>query len=97
MKKTKDLQVHEGEETRMNPKLFFALMFGTPTVLLAWAYHDLGINSSWQLFLFCWIMAIGYMPGVIMYVYYIRYHVRDRVQKTLPDFEDTITRMDNWR
>lgn len=70
----------------MNPKIFFGLLFGLPTVLLAYMYYDLGINNLWQLFLFCWAVAMGYMPGIIAYTYYIRNRVRNSTQETLVDF-----------
>lgn len=63
----------------MNPKLFFGLLFGVPTILLAYIYYDFGISDLWQLFLFSWAVAMGYMPGIIVYTYYIR----NRLQKTL--------------
>lgn len=68
----------------MNPKIFFGLMFGVPTVLLTLTYYAVGINNIWQLFLFGWAAVLGYMPGIILYTYYIR----TRIQKTLIDFVD---------
>jgi len=68
----------------MNPKVFFGLMFGVPTVFLMYIYYEIGINNLWQLFLFSLAAAIGYMPGIILYTYYIR----GRIQKTLLDFVD---------
>lgn len=72
----------------MNPKIFFGLILGIPTLILVYIYHSLGINNLWQLFLFCWMVIMLYMPGVIVGTYYIRCHIRDRVQKTLVDFID---------
>ena len=70
----------------MNPKIFFGLIFGIPTVLAVYLYHGLGINNLWQLFLFCWMVIMLYMPGIIVGTYYIRYHIRNKAQKTLADF-----------
>lgn len=66
----------------MNPKLFFGLLFGFPTVLLACLYYSLGINNLWQLFIFGCAAILGYMPGIIM----LHMFYRNRIQKTLVDF-----------
>lgn len=75
----------------MNPKIFFGLIFGIPTVLLVYIYYDLGINNLWQLFLFIWAIIFGYMPGIItMHTFYVikrnsRRNKRNNIQKTLVD------------
>lgn len=69
----------------MNPKIFFSLLFGFPTIILAYVYYDLGISNLWQLFLFCWAVIMAYMPGMIM-VYTL--YVRNNVQRALTDFVD---------
>lgn len=80
----------------MNPRLFFGLAFGIPTVFLAYVYYDLGINNLWQLFVFIWAAALGYMPGIIVYTYYIRDRMRkrDKIQKSLVDFVDSRVHID---
>lgn len=67
----------------MNPKIFFGLLFGFPTIFMAYIYYDLGINNMWQLFLFSWGVIFGYMPGIIT-LYSFR--IRDDTQKILGDF-----------
>lgn len=70
----------------MNPKIFFGLLFGLPTILMVYIYHDLGINNMWQLFLFGLGVIFGYMPGVIM-IYMFQF--RNSAQKTLLYFIDS--------
>ena len=64
----------------MNPKIFFGLMFGLPTVLLAFIYHEVKIDNIWRLFIFCWGVAMGYMPGFMLYSYYLKDKVRKSVE-----------------
>ncbi len=67
----------------MNAKTFFGLIFGVPTVVLIFIYYELRINNKlnnlWQLFLFCWMVITGYMPGIMIYTYYLE----DKIHKAL--------------
>lgn len=80
--------MYEKGDVLMNPKIFFGLIFGMPTLILWYIYYNLGIHNLWQLFLFCWMVIMLYIPGIVTGTYYIRNRIRNSVQKTLVDFID---------
>ena len=71
----------------MNMKIGFSILFGVPTILLAFIYFLLGVNNYWQLFLFSSMVLIVYMPGMLLlHLVYTR-HIRNRVHKELGYFD----------
>lgn len=71
--------MYEKGDVMMNSKIFFGLIFGIPTLILWYIYYNHKIYNLWQLFLFCWIVIVLYMPGIATGAYYIRNHIRNRV------------------
>lgn len=70
----------------MNKKMALSILFGVPTVLLAYVYYSLGINNYWQLFLFSCMVILGYMPGMLIMRVLQTNFVRNAIQKSLSDF-----------
>lgn len=67
----------------MNMKISFSILFGVPTILLAFVYCYLGVNNYWQLFLFSSMILIAYIPGILLLHFVYIYSVRDKVHKEL--------------
>lgn len=67
----------------MNMKLGFSILFGIPTILLAFIYYSLGINNYWQLFVFSFMVMIAYMPGMLILHFVYTYQIRNKVHKEL--------------
>lgn len=71
----------------MNPKLGIGILFAIPTILITYIYYAFGINNIWQLFMFAWMVAVGYMPGIMCYIYIYQIPwIKKMVQKNLQDF-----------
>jgi len=64
----------------MNPKIFFGLLIGIPTIVLIWIYNELGINNTWQLTLFGFMILWSYLPPLI--IYYALYIQKDNNRET---------------
>ena len=69
----------------MNMKIGFGILFGIPTILLAFIYYSLGINNHWQLFLFLFMVLIAYMPGMFLLHLAYLYHVKNKVKREYRD------------
>lgn len=65
----------------MNPKIFFGLLIGIPTIILIWIYNELGINNDWQLIVFGIMIVWSYLPTII--VYYAVYIQKDNINETI--------------
>lgn len=69
----------------MNMKIGFGILFGVPTMLLAFIYYSLGIHNYWQLFLFLSMVLIIYTPGMLLLHLVYVYHVKNKVQREFGD------------
>jgi hypothetical protein len=70
----------------MNIKIFFGILFGVPTILLAFVYYYLGVNNYWQLFLFSSMVLIAYLPGMLLLHLVYMCNIGNSVQSELGDF-----------
>jgi len=72
----------------MDAKMALYILFGAPTILLAYIYLSFGINNYWQLFLFSFMVVIGYMPGAIVWYMLQTNWIRNIAQRSLSDFDN---------
>ncbi len=70
----------------MNMKIGFSILFGVPTILLAFIYLSLGANNYWQIFLFSSMVLIAYLPGMLLLHLVYMYNVRNRIHEELEVF-----------
>jgi hypothetical protein len=69
----------------MNVMICFGILFGVPTILLAFMSCNLDIHNYWQLFLFLSMILIMYMPGMLLLHLAYVYHVKNKVQREFGD------------
>jgi hypothetical protein len=71
----------------MNMKICFGILFGVPTILLAFIYYYLGVSNYWQLFLFSSMVLIAYMPGMLILHLVYTCHMRNKIHNELGSFD----------
>jgi hypothetical protein len=73
-------------ENKMDMKIGFSILFGLPTILLAFIYYYLGVDNYWQLFLFSSMVLIAYLPGILLLHLVYTCHMRNKINNNIGDF-----------
>lgn len=65
----------------MNIIVALSILFGVPTIVLAFIYYSVGINNYWQLFVFFFMVMTLYMPGMLLLHLVHMYHVKNELKR----------------